>query len=362
MAILFLVAYHCFSSADRLNGSSTITFYPLSDKTAFTIFESMNICVGMFAFLSAYGLMKTLSYKDPELNLSAGYCTDFIIKRVISLLGAFFMPFLIGEITTVAILKEHPYGEGLTMVMNMLADMLGLGGILRTPMLIGTWWYMSFAIVIICFVPFAAALYKKFGAASIVPFALLPVLFDKSLVSAAGTGNMTRWFLTISLGVIFAESDLLVKLKKQQLCKDKKLSKLLKFVIMTVVLFALFRLRISSWGMEHFHYYISSILPVFFVCYMFEFINDIPIVNTVLAFFGDHSSNIFFIHTFIRARWFPKFTYSFKYPIVTYLFMLALSIAISYFIKGVDKLLKRDAIVKKITESVLKKRKVLLGD
>ena len=59
-AIIFLIFYHCLSSESRLMGYS-VDFAPMAKEDAFLVFESMNICVGMFAFLSSFGLMKTIN-------------------------------------------------------------------------------------------------------------------------------------------------------------------------------------------------------------------------------------------------------------------------------------------------------------
>ena len=69
IAIIFLLLYHCFSSKSRLYGAA-VSFWPLPDEAAFKIFRCMIVCVGMFAFLSAYGLTLSLksSYRDYEFS------------------------------------------------------------------------------------------------------------------------------------------------------------------------------------------------------------------------------------------------------------------------------------------------------
>ena len=57
IAILMLIGYHCFSSVKRLCGYP-VDFGIIPQNIAIYIFESMNICVGMFAFLSVFGITK----------------------------------------------------------------------------------------------------------------------------------------------------------------------------------------------------------------------------------------------------------------------------------------------------------------
>ena len=59
IAILMLIGYHCFSSIDRLYGHEVV-FSLFSKERSFFIFESMNVCVGIFAFLSAFGLTRLI--------------------------------------------------------------------------------------------------------------------------------------------------------------------------------------------------------------------------------------------------------------------------------------------------------------
>lgn len=353
VAVLFLIAYHCFSSVERLNGCD-VSFYPLSQDMAVRIFESMNICVGMFAFLSSYGLTKTMKYKHSTLELNSQDNVMFVIKRVISLLGSFLIPYVLCTAGTLIFVGYNPYGKGVSFVCNLIIDMLGLAGLLHTPLLIGTWWYMSFALVIILLMPFTVAMYKKYGILAIVPYAVLPVLFVPQFRSTDELTNMTRWLLTIPLGIIFADSDILVKLKSVKLFRNKAVTKIFKFVILTFILFCLLKLRNTGWGKEKFYYYISSILPVYFVYYLYEFATDVPVLNPVMDFFGRHSSNIFYMHTFIRAIWFPKFTYSFKYAVLTFVFMVIGSLILSFAVEGIKKLIRWNKFVKFITDKLVK--------
>ena len=68
-AIIFLCCYHCFSDYSRLSGVD-VSFFPLPQKTGIYISESLNLCVGMFAFLSIYGMTLTLKGQKPDLSMN----------------------------------------------------------------------------------------------------------------------------------------------------------------------------------------------------------------------------------------------------------------------------------------------------
>ncbi len=354
IAIIFLVFYHCLSSKDRLLGY-TVDFTPFKQSHAMYIFEAMNICVGMFAFLSAFGLTRNISYSYKRLDINAKETSVFLTKRTISLLGSFFLPFVICVVVSLSFTDYNPYGTGINFVFNLIADMLGISALIGSKLMIGTWWYMSFALVIIFLMPLTCHLYKKFGVFVLVPYIVLPVLLKPGFFSASGLTNMTRWLLCIPLGVIFAEGRVFEKLKELNVTKSRVLSKIIKFIILTVVLCALILFRRTGWCEKYFFYFISSVLPVVFIYFIYEFICDIPIIKTVLSFLGKHSSNIFFVHTFIRGVWLTDFTYSLGNWVLIGLFVLLGGLVISLCIEGLKALTRWNRLLKLVTDKAVKR-------
>jgi membrane-bound acyltransferase YfiQ involved in biofilm formation len=74
-------------------------------------------------------------------------------------------------------------------------------------------------------------------------------------------------------------------------------------------------------------------------------IDKVPGVNTVLAFIGKHSMNIFLAHNFVRIVWYYDFTYSFKSWWLITLVLLAISIVLSICIEALKKLLRYDKLL-----------------
>ncbi|MGN0536371.1 MAG: hypothetical protein ACI4M3_00145 [Acutalibacteraceae bacterium] len=71
-----------------------------------------------------------------------------------------------------------------------------------------------------------------------------------------------------------------------------------------------------------------------------------------MEFFEKHLSNIFFMHTFIRAVWFKDFTYELKYAALIFAFMIAFSLVLSFAVMGIKKLIHCDKIVKCFSDHV----------
>ena len=346
-AIIFLIFYHCLSSESRLMGYS-VDFAPMAKEDAFLVFESMNICVGMFAFLSSFGLMKTINKKylgSGREKLDAKSSSVFIAQRTISLIGAFFIPYIICTLISLLVFQYNPYGEADVFALNMICDMLGLAGILGTSMMVRTWWYMSFALVIIALMPITFNLYKKYGLAVLVPYLVFPLLIDLKFYNGSSVNNMTRWLLTIPLGIIFADCDLFEKLKNRTITKNKYISVILKFIICTALLAGAFWLRKQMWCWMYLYYVISSVLPVIFIYWLYAFVCDIPVLKNILAFFGRYSSDIFFMHTFVRLVWFPWLTYSFGTWYGVFLFMMGVSLAMAVVTDLLRKLVRWDKFV-----------------
>ncbi len=344
VAIVFLVFYHCLATKDRLMGYE-ISFAPLKDYYAYYIFESMNVCVGTFAFLSSYGLMRTISskyFRDGKNSLDSKDSTSFLTKRTISLLMAFFIPYVVCTAVAMIAMNKNPYGEGAVFVLNMLCDMFGLAGILGTPMMVSTWWYMSFALVIIGLMPVTVNLYKKCGIGVLSVYAVLPLLIRSDFYSGSSLNNMTRWLLCIPLGIIFADCNIFEKMKEKTITNNAVVSKILKFVIWTAVLLFAFWFRKQGWTWSNFYYVISSVLPVIFVYWLYEFFCGIPVLSKIFAFFGKYSSDIFFMHTFIRAVWLTSFTYSLKYWYAVFAFVFVASLVMAIAADLLRKLIRWD--------------------
>lgn len=350
VAILFLYAYHCFSTKDRLAGYP-VEFYPFSKELAMCVADAMNICVGMFTFLSVYGL--TVSYKklNETLEISKKQYMESIIKRCTKLMMNFWVVFFVFQILHPFFSNKYKYGSSkVDIVANFLTDMFGFTYILSTPRLCGAWWYMGLAFFVICMMPFCLNLYKKYGALIIAPFIFIPLCYIQDAT------HMTRWLLTIPFGIICADCGILEKLKEKGLTKikNKAINKILKFVIMTAVFVIFIKLRESGFGKaDGPRYLIDGTFSVFAVYYVYDFLVDIPGIGNILEFLGKHSLNMFLTHTFIRWVWFKDFTYSLKYAIVIYGFLLLVTIPISMIIELLKKIIQYPKLIKIVQNKLL---------
>lgn len=334
IAIMMMLIHHCFI-VGRYE-KYTIDFFPFTEKFTTTMAAFFKICVAIYAFLSAYGI----TIKMKEIISNEKKCKNEIIKktvnRYLSLMFGFWFVFILsqifcwfmnkGQITTYKFSQNR-----ITSVFYIITDILGLSNLMETPTLNGTWWYMSLAIIIIAIVPIMFKCYKKYGAAATI----FGILFFTHTFKICNS-NMTRWLFVIILGIIFADKNLLVKMKEFKIVKKHMIvNKAIKFIVSSALLVFLIYVR-ENMGYQ-FPEFRDGIVPVFVIYYCYEFILPIKYLNNVLEFLGKHSINIFLTHTFIRHYYFGEFTYSFKYPVLIILVLLAISLVISIVIEFLKK-------------------------
>lgn len=330
IAIIFLLFYHCFSRTSRFVGMD-INFRPLSQDTAVAICFQMQICVGMFAFLSAYGLALSMKKRFKDYQFTAQEAVCYVAERYMKLFFLFLLPFLFCQIVT-EILDVSRYGGGrLNKLVYMTLDALGISNIFGSKMLVDTWWYLSLVVVITVFMPMCIQMYKRFG------WLLIPMVMVAGSMFLERNVNLTKWLFTVPIAVCFADCHVLERLKTWKIVRNQVWNKILKFVLLTAILLVMCKVRVHPWGQQHMEFALNGIVPVFFIWWCYEFVIELPIIKQILCFFGKHSANIFYVHTLIRSLWLKEMTYSFRYAILIWGFLMAASLAVSLFLEAVRK-------------------------
>ena len=337
IAISFLLCYHCFSQTARMGGAE-VSFWPLSQDLAMLISRCMVHCVGMFAFLSVYGLTLSMKAKYPEYDFDGHAATLFVLKRYVKLVLTFLVPFVfcVG-VTFVTDTSRYPKGM-FANIISIIMDFFGLGHLFGTRMLVSTWWFLSLEILLIVFLPFVLRFYKKYSWLIVLMF-LLPGSF-----LIAKHVHLTKYLFVVPFAVCFADQRVFERLKEWNPLKSHALSKILKFIVTTGLILALLILWNSSWGLEHFEFMLDGLIPVTIIYWAYEFLLDIPGLHQVLEFLGKYSATVFYIHTFIRALWLRDFTYSLGHAAWIWLFLMGSSILIAVFLDVVKKLIHYDRL------------------
>ena len=338
LAVLCLLLYHLFENYDRVI-SMNVIYKPLPLELFLMLTGFGNICVAVFVFLSAYGITKSLLQKDGrKIAGQAGKETGCVWKeyyssavlRYIRLTANFLIMFL--SVNLLWFKKfdyKGLYGGGWQGLLYGLLDAFGLSGLFKTPTINETWWYMELAVMIIFFVPVLHVVAKRMGNYVILIAVLVPAAVDLSF-------DFKRYYFVILLGVLAAEKGWLEKLYAW------KLPKILQALVGLLLFAACIVIRQNYVVYHEFAYLLDGPIALFFTWFAGEILGAVRGVRQVLALFGRHSMNIYFVHTFFYLAIYQQFIYSFSYAGLIFLVLAGISLLYSLVLQGLKKLCRFD--------------------
>ena len=347
LAIILMLFHHLYCTADRFNGFE-IDFTPFSQTFVVNVAFLFKVCVSLFAFITGYGLLKSIAGQ----NFNRKDIVKWNTTRLIKTLSGFWFIYIIFLIVTMIINKlpyttyfeKTPYAG----IFYLINDFLGLANLFNTPTLNGTWWYMSAAIVFILIIPLVYALSKKAG---YLPIILLITILPRLLkADYPGGTNIYTFILPVVFGMMFADYDLFNKIE-ERLPKNKIVSYITSFVLFGGLIGAGYIImlkydRTVAWELNY------GIIPLAFICFFRFCIIRIPVLNKILEFLGKHSMTIFLTHTFIRLNYLRNFVYSFKHLMLIFAVLFVLSLALALALDFIKKLCRYDVLINKITTKI----------
>lgn len=354
IAIIMMLFHHSFREADNLEAYSVI-FKPFSQEFVVNLAVYFKICVGLFVFISGYGLY--LSIKK-LVNTPDAYNKEYnhwLVNRLISVLAGYWFVVIssniVCQLLDQKVTKVYFSGNIYKGFLSLIVNFFGLSNLFSLDQLNGTWWYMSAAVSFVFLTPLLAKILKNYGPVMLL---FICIFVPRFLFIEYNGGSVTlSYVFAYCLGMVFAEYNILGKLKSYSFTNNKILNKAIKFIIATPLLILSYNLYLNT-NPNTFFELKFGIIPVFVIYYCYEFIINIPIINPILIFLGKHSMNIFLTHTFIRLIYLKDFIYSFKHFVIIYLVLMALSILLSIAIEAVKKLLRYDPFILSLKKKILK--------
>ncbi len=320
--IIMLLSHHVF------NASDAEPFYidTMMDDTVlfYRIVVFCRICIAGFAFLTAYGM--TQKFKMMEDDNSASYfflTVKRLVKLELSVVIVYVLAVLYKRFVAVQSLqtlyREEDESIG-AMMLHMFLDMTGLSEYSKTAQINVTWWYLSYAILLIVAMPFIYMTYKKFRYLLIPAGCLLPGAIFKSEVSFAGL------LPVVILGTAFAYENWFTKLRYRN-----KGQAVVGLLISGGVLYTAYLCHVTT--DNGFSYTLAVIIPYL----ASQYVSRIPGVNICLKFIGRHATNIFLVHTFIYRYYYAEFIYSFHVALYILLALLGTSLCVSIVLELIKK-------------------------
>lgn len=357
IAIIILLFHHCFLNAQRWAtvpyeklattkgwGYYPISFAPFSSHTIQYLASFSKICVAMFVFMTGYGMWVSYESQKKKTTMS-----NYIKKRMVTLMTGFLIIFVVTEILAIPTGRFiEVYGHDFRSVVYMIIDALGLAKLLGTPLFCLTWWYMSLAIVLIMIFPFVHSIMEKYQWVVVVASIIVP--------RACGFGQSTdlfRYLLAYTLGMYFAQHDLLARIK-EKFMKQNVAGKLLSLIVSLIGLAVIIKCRQNAWiGWKYLDFW-DGFAAMYVIVNSYIYILNGKWIVKGLGFLGKHSMNIFLIHSFYRDVFFHEFTYSFYYAWLDYIVLMAISLVTSIVLEWFKKLIRYEKFIDWVKRLVTK--------
>lgn len=357
IAIIILLFHHCFLNAQRWAtvpyeklattkgwGYYPISFAPFSSHTIQYLASFSKICVAMFVFMTGYGMWVSYESQKKKTTMS-----NYIKKRMVTLMTGFLIIFVVTEILAIPTGRFiEVYGHDFRSVVYMIIDALGLAKLLGTPLFCLTWWYMSLAIVLIMIFPFVHSIMEKYQWIVVVASIIVP--------RACGFGQSTdlfRYLLAYTLGMYFAQHDLLVRIK-EKFMEQNVAGKLLSLIVSLIGLAVIIKCRQNAWiGWKYLDFW-DGFAAMYVIVLSYIYILNGKWIVKGLGFLGKHSMNIFLIHSFYRDVFFHEFTYSFYYAWLDYIVLMAISLVTSIVLEWFKKLIRYEKFIDWVKRLVTK--------
>lgn len=357
IAIIILLFHHCFLNAQRWAtvpyeklattkgwGYYPISFAPFSSHTIQYLASFSKICVAMFVFMTGYGMWVSYESQKKKTTMS-----NYIKKRMVTLMTGFLIIFVVTEILAIPTGRFiEVYGYDFRSVVYMIIDALGLAKLLGTPLFCLTWWYMSLAIVLIMIFPFVHSIMEKYQWVVVVASIIVP--------RACGFGQSTdlfRYLLAYTLGMYFAQHDLLARIK-EKFMEQNVAGKLLSLIVSLIGLAVIIKCRQNAWiGWKYLDFW-DGFAAMYMIVISYIYILNGKWIVKGLGFLGKHSMNIFLIHSFYRDVFFHEFTYSFYYAWLDYIVLMAISLVTSIVLEWFKKLIRYEKFIDWVKRLVTK--------
>lgn len=349
VAILAMMWHHCFLNESRFS-QYDLTFFPFTQSQVINIASFLKICVGLFAFVSGYGLFCSLSKDGPSGVGSAKdmvrwyktrYIRSFSDYWLIVLLCCVICQLLDGS-TASTYFKDSMF----TGMLNLVFSVIGVSSILDTPLLVGTWWYMSAALVYILLAPILYWVIRRFSSIACIGIAIVGA---RVAGGYPGSTHYLTFLPAFIMGMTCANAAFFDRVNKWSDDSPYKKAGLIAFLLATMVFFYKFNLSFSSskfwdvkWGL---------FIPIYVLCIVMT-VAKVPFLNSMLRFLGEWSAELFLMHTLIRSRYCSAFVYAEGHFALVMVRLIALTLLVALAFRLFKRVIRYDAAISRLLERV----------
>ena len=282
-----------------------------------------DVCVAMFCFISGYA---------HELQFEKAVPGRERWKHLLKFLISFWVIAIMTAVTGMIIRDERIPGSLEEFLLNFFAIRNSYNG---------AWWYVNTYILLILLQPLSCQLVRRLPAwlAGLFAFAFYTVGYGIRFFGwGASSLSVLSWaimrvgllgtsYFPYLIGMLFAKNNILNLLYK----KTINMNHACLYVVSIAVVV----------GMLVFHSFVQSLyIAAFTAIAIISILCVLPLPTWIergLAYLGVHSGNIWLVHMFFYANLFEGFVFRAKYPVLIFLLLLALSLAVSYVVNWLSR-------------------------
>lgn len=335
IAVILMVILHTFAFPDRIKEVEFISIYNINGNIPIEFYLARfgELCVGMFLFLSGYGLY--IQYKDnPNIKN--------IFKRILKL---YINYWIVGVIFI-------PIGVYLGIYKLNIKKLFFTITALK-PNYNSEWWFITLYIMLVLLYPIIIKYINKYNKNKIliISFIINIIgLIGTKMTYIFGYSNLIVELLTILLGgeflfllgIIVAKYSLFDKLNSK--INRSRTFYYLMTVFMIFISFVFINISIIG-------EIAKLILIPIFIFVLSNIINE----KSILSYLGQHSTNIWLTHSFFCYYLFQDLAFMPKYPLLVLIWICILSIACSFIINYILNFINKILFSKKVTVSIKNK-------
>lgn len=316
LAVCLMITYHLFAFPARIMAVSYNSLFEIGGQTIeFYISRAGGICVGMFTFLSGYGLYisynKNISYKG-------------ILKRIYNFYKKYWLVFFI------FILGGFVLGKYKFNLTQFILNFIGLEDSYN-----GEWWYVRLYIMLLVSYPMINKILDRYNYKFILIISFLINIGGYGITTLSAIFNIKLRLLALLalllggqflfiLGVVIAKYGLFNSLNEKINIKRKT------YIYLSIVTFFII---VFIGDIPVFGEIAKLILIPIFVFTLVNAIKD----ESCLSKLGRHSTNMWLTHSFFCYYYFQRFTFILKYPILILLQLIVITIIVSIILEKIEE-------------------------
>lgn len=326
-AIILLLFHHLFYTASRFEPYGVTPWF-LSEERLIIVATAARVCVWIFVFVSAYGIATLFEQKVPEKSICR-----FVFERWISLMKGYWFIYPLAFIL-LTVTGNEVFAQYKNSLICMFIDWSGWSDFFKTPTLMGGWWYMCFAQILVIVMPVCIGWCKKWNYL-MLPFILLATQYiDKSGIISPYGGVYLSYLPAIILGILCVQNSSGLG----QLLKNRRIAGICAGVIFVVLLVIRYYVSLETfpYNSGHLPWFLAGFAALAFSICISCLTDGIP--AKILAFLGKYSGNMFLIHVLFIHKM-PQVIFKTQTVLFSWCTLFVFSLLGAVFIEKLKKIL-----------------------